>query len=165
MTSTQKSLQTLPVAIHHHNFRPLPKTLSFRASSSCFFSSCHFDLSRKSSFQQKKHTVLETKKPFALHCQPCFHVDVSKNRGTPKSSILIGFSIINHPFWDTPIFGNTHVLTFTAIPRGVANASCLKFLSHLPRKSHGLGRSGGFFSCDPRPNKKKKRRCIDPQNP
>ena len=29
--------------------------------------------------------------------------------GTPKSSILIGFSIINHPFWDTPIFGNTHM--------------------------------------------------------
>ena len=29
--------------------------------------------------------------------------------GTPKSSILIGFSIINHPFWDTPIFGNTHI--------------------------------------------------------
>ena len=27
----------------------------------------------------------------------------------PKSSILIGFSIINHPFWDTSIFGNTHI--------------------------------------------------------
>ena len=27
----------------------------------------------------------------------------------PKSSILIGFSIINHPFWGTLIFGNTHV--------------------------------------------------------
>ena len=27
----------------------------------------------------------------------------------PKSSILIGFSIINHPFWGTPIFGNTHI--------------------------------------------------------
>ena len=27
------------------------------------------------------------------------NVGVSKNRGTPKSSILIGFSIINHPFW------------------------------------------------------------------
>ncbi len=27
------------------------------------------------------------------------YMDVSKNRGTPKSSILIGFSIINHPFW------------------------------------------------------------------
>ena len=24
---------------------------------------------------------------------------VSKNNGTPKSSIFIGFSIINHPFW------------------------------------------------------------------
>ena len=24
---------------------------------------------------------------------------LSKNSGTPKSSILIGFSIINHPFW------------------------------------------------------------------
>ena len=32
---------------------------------------------------------------------------VSKNSGTPKSSILIRFSIINHPFWGTPIFGNT----------------------------------------------------------
>ena len=26
----------------------------------------------------------------------------------PKSSVLIGFSIINHPFWGTTIFGNTH---------------------------------------------------------
>ena len=30
----------------------------------------------------------------------------------PKSSILIGFSIINHPFWGTPIFGNTHIIVF-----------------------------------------------------
>ena len=29
---------------------------------------------------------------------------VSKNRGTPKSSILIGFSLMNHPFWGTTIF-------------------------------------------------------------
>jgi len=36
------------------------------------------------------------------------YLGVSKNSGTPKSSILIGFSIINHPFGDTPIFGNTH---------------------------------------------------------
>ena len=27
----------------------------------------------------------------------------------PKSSILIGFSIINHAFWDTTIFGNTQM--------------------------------------------------------
>ena len=37
------------------------------------------------------------------------YMGVSKNNGTPKSSILIGFSIINHPFWGTPIFGNTHI--------------------------------------------------------
>ena len=36
-------------------------------------------------------------------------LDVSENSGTPKSSILIGFSIINHPFWGTPIFGNTQL--------------------------------------------------------
>ena len=35
---------------------------------------------------------------------------VSENRGTPKSSILIGFSIINHPFWGIPIFGNTQIM-------------------------------------------------------
>ena len=29
---------------------------------------------------------------------------VFKSRGTPKSSILIGFSIINHPFWGPTIF-------------------------------------------------------------
>ncbi len=33
------------------------------------------------------------------------YMGVSKNRGTPKSSILIGFSIIDHPFWgETPIY-------------------------------------------------------------
>ena len=42
---------------------------------------------------------------------PVWHheIGVSKNRGTPKSSILIGFSLINHPFWGTPIFGNTQM--------------------------------------------------------
>ena len=36
-------------------------------------------------------------------------MDVSENSGTSKSSILIGFSIINHQFWGIPIFGNTHM--------------------------------------------------------
>ena len=40
-------------------------------------------------------------------------MDVSKNRGTSKSSIFIGFSIINHPFWGTPIFGNTYISLIT----------------------------------------------------
>jgi len=30
--------------------------------------------------------------------------------GPPKSSIRMGFSIINYPFWGTPIFGNTHII-------------------------------------------------------
>ena len=41
--------------------------------------------------------------------QAKLNMGVSKNSGTPKSSILIGFSIINLPFWGTPIFGNPHM--------------------------------------------------------
>ena len=43
------------------------------------------------------------------HVYIYIYMEVSENRGTPKSSILIGFSIVNHSFWGTPIFGNTHV--------------------------------------------------------
>ena len=41
-----------------------------------------------------------------------WYMGVSENSGfTPKSSVLIGFSIINHPFWGTPtFFGNTHMV-------------------------------------------------------
>ena len=34
---------------------------------------------------------------------------VSENSVTPKSSISIGFSIINHPFWGTTIFLETSI--------------------------------------------------------
>ena len=59
------------------------------------------------------------------------YLGVSKNRGTPKSSILIRFSIINHPFWGTPIFGNTHLFILcifhrlTALPLGKSGESFL----------------------------------------
>ena len=33
-----------------------------------------------------------------------------------KSSILIGFSIINHSFWGTTIFGNTHIYIYFQSP-------------------------------------------------
>ena len=39
-------------------------------------------------------------------------MDVSENSGTPKSSISIGFSIKNHSFWGTPIFGNPHLVLY-----------------------------------------------------
>ena len=42
-------------------------------------------------------------------------IGVSENSGTPKSSILIGFSIINHPFWGTTIFGNIHIYIYIFI--------------------------------------------------
>ena len=46
-------------------------------------------------------------KSMGLRCD-C-NMGVSKNKGTPRSSTLIGFSIINHPFWGTPILGNIHI--------------------------------------------------------
>ena len=39
-----------------------------------------------------------------MRCREIIDVDVSENSGTPKSSILIGCSIVNHPFWGYPYF-------------------------------------------------------------
>ena len=50
------------------------------------------------------HITIELFQKKELHIK---HTGVPKNRGTPKSWILIEFSITNHPFWGTPIFGNT----------------------------------------------------------
>ena len=36
--------------------------------------------------------------------KPPYYMDVSENNGTPKSSILMRFSTINHPFGGTPNF-------------------------------------------------------------
>ena len=47
------------------------------------------------------------------------YMNVSETSGTPKSSIFIGFSIINHPFWGTPIFGNTHIISPVQTSQGV----------------------------------------------
>ena len=53
-----------------------------------------------------------------IHLKLVLYLGVSKNKGTPKSSILIGFSFINHPFWATPILGNTHLNSTEAIALG-----------------------------------------------
>ena len=37
------------------------------------------------------------------------HMVVSQNVGTPRSSILMGFSLINHPFGGSPTYGNPHL--------------------------------------------------------
>ena len=50
------------------------------------------------------------------------YMDVSENRCTPKSSILIGFSIINHPFLGYPYFLETPICTpeNLVIPRNIS---------------------------------------------
>ena len=48
------------------------------------------------------------------------HMAVSIKNGTPKSSILTGFSIINHPFWGTPIFGNNYSYPYNTAEKHLA---------------------------------------------
>ena len=71
-----------------------------------------------------------------------YYMDVSKNRGTPKSSILIGFSLINHPFWGTPIFGNTHMLLYVwPNSKGMDRAEAVSFRWH-PARADCISRAG-----------------------
>jgi len=65
------------------------------------------ETSAKMQLKQNKNIYTNSGDPFDKFLK--FSMGVSKNSGTPKSSILIGFSIINHPFSGTPIFGNTHI--------------------------------------------------------
>ena len=60
-------------------------------------------------------------------------MDVSENSDAPKSSLLLGFSITNHPFWGTPIFGNLHIvfqgvfpLCFPSVPLEPPNEAALR---------------------------------------
>ena len=55
------------------------------------------------------------------------YMGVSENGGTPKSPILIGFSIINHPFWGFTIFGNTHIFLFSKRKVAKVNEVNLRF--------------------------------------
>ena len=78
---------------------------------------------------------------------------ISQNSGTPKSSILIGISIINHPFWGTPIFGNTHIsptppflaatkqTLLCCLAAGLPNLGRIRFSLRNP-----MGTKGSFFS-------------------
>ena len=56
-------------------------------------------------------------------------MDVSENSGTPKSSISIGFSTINHPFWGTPILGK-HPYVYPKQPPGLFFIAQLVFFQH-----------------------------------
>ena len=74
----------------------------------------------------KKQLTPQKKMPKNNKKQPQqTEMDVSENSDTPKPSILIGFSIANHPFWDTPIFGNTQI---PWMPLGLWAKNSHKFL-------------------------------------
>ena len=59
----------------------------------------------------------------------------------PKSSILIGFSIINHPFWGTLIFGKH---PYKDIKWGVSLNGGFPLISHPKCWSFLLGKPHGF---------------------
>ena len=91
--------------------------------------------------------------PFPSTMETQVHMGVSRNRGTPKSWILIGFSIINHPFWGTPIFGNTHIVSYRhsqlhllidirhLLPALEVDGRSLRWESELQKSFQCLGRS------------------------
>ena len=75
--------------------------------------------------------MYETPKPIRTH------MDVSENSGTPKTSILIGFSIINHPFWGTvPLFLETPISSL--VPKGTGKGQTVTYqeLHSLHQKSY-----------------------------
>ena len=67
-------------------------------------------------------------------------MDVSKNSGTPKSSILIGFSIIFtiHFGGNSPVFGNTHI----AGPNGSSYSGMFRFQGKTKSTFFSLNLSG-----------------------
>ena len=94
--------------------RRMAETLAIRLRFFCFFFQ-DFGFFHRFSTKKNRPNFRTAKTPLVLTMKRNggpIHLTimgVSKNRGTPKSSILIGVSIINHPFWGTPIFGNTHI--------------------------------------------------------
>ena len=92
---------------------------------------------------------------------------VSWNGGTPKSSILIAFSLINQPFLGTSIYGNPHLLSasYDSVPVTMSEDATASRHPHHPRcmrqvrscflrtTRHGLlrwRRPGGWAVQDPK---------------
>ena len=58
---------------------------------------------------------------------------VSKYRGTPKSSIFNRiFQYFHHPFWGTPIFGNTHLKIDYLEEGGAESSVCFSMVKSIP---------------------------------
>ena len=78
----------------------------------------------------------------------CLDLEVSKNRGTPKSSIWIGFSTINHPFWGAHPYFWKHPFMSPSFP-----FLHFQFSPGSTPVNHGfrmfwtLSQAQAFFSC------------------
>ena len=57
------------------------------------------------------------------------HMEVSINGGTPKSSIFMGFSIINHHFLGTPSIGNPQIYIYIYLGKKGLSCSTIDFHS------------------------------------
>ena len=93
-----------------------------------------------------------------------------QNKGTPNHPILIGFSLINHPFWDTSIFGNTHIFPWEkriSLPQLTFSGPSSCEVSIILAKFHGrLGPAALWLWSNPvnKPSKyptKKSLRSVD----
>ena len=65
----------------------------------------------------------------------------------PNHPILIGFSIINHPFWGIPIFGNIHIWIigfFCGLPGSSILAMCRMFFFNQAQTSNILTPAAPF---------------------
>ena len=60
-------------------------------------------------------------------------MDVSENSGTPKSSILIGLPIINHPFWGTPGTRKAHQAHWHALSLSLGEELCVAAQHVVPQ--------------------------------
>ena len=76
-------------------------------------------------------------------------MDVSKNSGTPKSSILIGFSIINHPFWGVSLFLETPTHGYS-VHTSFLSVFCISkfgvYLQHVPWRMVNSVNSYGSYN-------------------
>ena len=68
-------------------------------------------------------TNVQTIYPINTHYTRCIWV-FPKIMVPPNHPILIGFSMINHPFGGTPIFGNTHMGWLLRVPNHKARWHC-----------------------------------------
>ena len=75
-------------------------------------------------------SILRNKNVYYVH----IYMGVSENSGTPKSSILMWFSIINHPFWGTSIFGNIHIYVYNCLY--IYPKLCMVHKKHLRQQWH-----------------------------